>query len=339
MPLKYEDEVIAAVKKLAHSVNSDGKAADLSSLIDITSRLPLTNLESWESLLRWQFIRTEECSSSSFRWKFWSKPQPRPKPAPPLTWIDICNRDGFKREKALRSLSGAAPNSFFFALVTRRLNDWVPQVRCAARESLPAIAQASDPEHVVDVLCIILPHWNSWGRMEDADKQVILDTISLKKVAHALKLRIISTASGPMTSILAQTGRTAVLDSHLDEIAQKAIQPAVRAKAYRCQLEGKMVWFAGKKWQWTNKPYGKGRLQPILCERALSATKPFEEILQLAARDRSPIVRRVAGEMLIRELQRVGSEAKNLATMLASDSSPSVAERGRFVLKRLGSAM
>lgn len=246
MPLKYEDEVIAAVKKLAHSVNSDGKAADLSSLIDITSRLPLTNLESWESLLRWQFIRTEECSSSSFRWKFWSKPQPRPKPAPPLTWIDICNRDGFKREKALRSLSGAAPNSFFFALVTRRLNDWVPQVRCAARESLPAIAQASDPEHVVDVLCIILPHWNSWGRMEDADKQVILDTISLKKVAHALKLRIISTASGPMTSILAQTGRTAVLDSHLDEIAQKAIQPAVRAKAYRCQLEGKMVWFAGK---------------------------------------------------------------------------------------------
>ncbi len=337
MSLEYEHEVIAAVKKIVHSIHSNSKAADLSLLVDVTSRLSLTHLDHWERLLRCEFARPQERSTPPFRWKFWTKPQPRPQPTPPLTWIDVCSGDGFKREKALRVLSGAAPNSFFFALAARRLNDWVPQVRCAAREKLPLIAQYSDPEHVVDVLCLILSHWNSWGRMENADKQTVLDIISLEKVAHSLKSRIISAASGPMPSILAQAGRTTVLDPCLDEIARKAIQPSVRAKAYRYQLEEKMVWFAGKKWEWINKQYCKGRLQPILCERALSVAKPFEKILQLTARDRSSIVRRVAGEMLIRELERVGTEANRLATLLAADSSPSVAERGKFVLDRLDS--
>ena len=48
------------------------------------------------------------------------------------------------------------------------------------------------------------------------------------------------------------------------------------------------------------------------------------------------MVRRVAGEMLIRELKLIGAESIKLAELLASDSSPSVAERGRFALDRLG---
>lgn len=85
--------------------------------------------------------------------------------------MDICNADDFKRERALKTLSGGAPNSFLLALVVRKLNDWVPQVRASARDVLPLIAEASDPEIIVDVLFITLPYWDSWRRKEDVEKK------------------------------------------------------------------------------------------------------------------------------------------------------------------------
>jgi len=332
MPQKreHEDEVLSAVRQFARSVNVSRKVvADMSLLVDVTSRLSLKNLDVWERIIRWEFLNSLEVSKSP-KWKVWAQPTPF------LTWIDLCSGDGFKREKTLRSLSGAAPNSFFFAIAVRRLNDWVPQVREAARDKLLEIAKNSDPENVVDVLCATLPHWNSWGRMDDKDKQILLDITSIENVVLTLKSRFISSTSGPMSSILAQAGRTDKLDRYLNEIAKNAIQPSVRAKTYRCLLERKMTWFAGRKWTWTDKQYCKGRLEPILCERNLSVESPFIETLNLAARDRSPMVRRVAGEMLIRELKSIGAESIKIAELLASDPSSTVAERGRFVLDRLG---
>lgn len=324
-----EQQVVLAIKDFVNSINSVHKVvADMSSIVEATSQLPLSNLDYWEKLIRWEFSSSLEASTQP-KWKFWSK-QPML-----LTWIDLISWDGYKREKTLRTITGAAPNSFFFALAVRRLNDWVPQVREAARDKLPLIVQASDPVHVADALCVILPHWNSWGRMDDVDKQVLLKIISNKEVAEALKFKIISTTSGPMTSIFAQIGRTSALDEHLCEIAKNAIQPSVRAKAYRSQFEGKMVWLEGRKWAWTDIKYCKGRLKPILSERNLTVVSSFLKTLRMASIDRSPVVRRVAAEMLIRELETLGDESLRLANLFSSDESPSVAERGDFALKRL----
>jgi len=327
--MENKDKVLSAVRQFARSVNaSDKTVADMSLLADATSHLSLTNLDVWERLLRWEFSNALKTSTSSI-WKFWTKSTSS------LTWMDLCSENGFNRQKTLHSL-GAAPNSFFFALAVRRLNDWVPQVREAAREKIPEIAKNTDPEFVVDALCAILPHWHSWGRMEDRDKRTLMDISSTEKVANLLKSRIISATAGPMTSILAQVGRTETLDRYLFEIAKNSIQPSVRAKAYRSLLEKKMVWHAGQKWKWTDKQYCKGRFEPIVCERTLSIASPFIETLELAVKDRSPMVRRVAGEMLIRKLKIIGAESIKLAELLASDSSPSVAERGKFALDRLG---
>lgn len=326
---EFEDEVISAVRRLAQSINSGRNVfADMSSLVDATSRLPLSNLNYWERLIRWEYSEALQATTPS-KWKL------RSLPIPFLSWIDLCSGDGFKREKALRTLSGAAPNGFFFALAVRRLNDWVPQVRKAAREKLPVIAKESDREHVTDVLCVTLPHWNSWGRLEDADKQVVMEIISIEGVAQSLKSRIMSATTGPMTSILTQAGRTETLDRFLEEISKGAIQPSVRATAYRCQLKGKMVWLEGRKWEWTDIRYCKGRFKPILSERALSGVSPFFDTLKRAAADQSPMVRRVAGEMLIQNVKTIGTESIQLAELLASDPSPSVAERGKFALKSL----
>ena len=216
---EMEARVLSAVSEFVGSLNSgSGVVADMTGLVEATSHLPLSNLEYWERLIR-SGLYQAAANSKPAKWKFWTQPTPF------LTWIDLCSGDGFKRERTLRILSGRAPNRFFFAMAVRRLNDWVPQVRSAAREQLPSIAVASNPEDVVDVLCAVLPHWNSWGRSEDEGKQTLLAIASIDAVAHALKSRLISAAAGPLASVLAQVGRTSVLDAHLPQIANRAIQP------------------------------------------------------------------------------------------------------------------
>ncbi|MCD4483961.1 hypothetical protein LQR31_05665 [Chromobacterium vaccinii] len=322
----HEKELLSAIRQIPKTIPQTGTSSiNISILLTVTSNLPLTNLESIERTIRrgyYQILKT----STAFH------PSTSKIAYHPLTWLDLCHENGFQREKALRAPLGPAPNAIFFAIAMRRLNDWAPKVREAARERLPTISENTNPEFVADVLCATLPHWVSWGRIEEDDRQVLLSIVSIKKVAESLKTRILSTTSGPTASVLTQLGRRDVFDCHLEEIAKKALQPSVRAKAYRCLLEGKVTWCSGREWQWIDQRYRKGRFNPILCNRALTIEAPFLETLQSASIDRSPIVRRVAGEILIRNLGRLGDAALILAEQLASDSSPSLAERGRFIL-------
>ncbi len=326
-----EDEVKSAVKAFARIINSGSKVvvSDMSALIDVTSDLPLSSFDYWERLIRSEFsLALRETTPP--KWKIWSKPKER------LTWLDLVSWDGHKREKTLRTLSGAAPNTFFFSLAVRRLNDWVPQVRIAAREKLPEIARATDPEHVVEALCIALANWTSWGRIEDADKKVLFQMLCEESIAEAIRSKLISSPSGPMPSLFSQLGRTSVLDRYIEEIATLAIQPAVRAKAYRSLFEGRIAWIEGRKWEWTDIRYCARKLKPVVAERQIKVQTPLLDLLHNSAEDRSSIVRRVSAEILIRELLNLGNSAKTLADKFASDKSFPVAERGLFAKKKLG---
>jgi len=324
-----EGSVISAVKAFARSINSGNKVvADMSLLVEATSQLPLSNLDYWERLIRWEFSSALD-SSPHPKWKIFSKPSQL------LSWLDLISWDGRKREKTLRTISGPAPNSFFIALAIRRLNDWVPQVREAARQKLPLIVNASDPEYVVEAICSTLVHWNSWGRIKEQDKIALLKIISSKKTGNILKLKIINSTSGPMASLFSQVGRTDILDEYVNEIAENAVQPSVRAKAYRSQFEKRMVWIEGRKWEWSDIKYCEKRLVPIVAERKLYVTTPFIELLKRSSCDRSSIVRRVAAEFLIRELDNLGDKSLQFARVFALDKSPSVSERGKFALKKL----
>lgn len=327
--LQNENDVLTAVRRfLRSSIDHRDEAEAMSSVVEVTSHLSLTNLEVWEGKLRMELWEIDRFPPS--RWKFWSISRRS------VSWLDLCNGDGFRRELAFRALSERAPNGFFLTLALRRLNDWVPEVRAAAREHLPMIVERSDPNYVVDALWTTLSHFSTWARIGDAGRQVLVDLISLGDLAVALKSRIVSATSGPTATILAQIGRTPILDRWLDEIATSAIQPAVRAKAYRSQLKRRIVWVVGRRWVWTELKWCKGRFEPVLGERPLSPDRPFVEILRMALVDRSPFVRRLAGEFLIQQLSAIGDESVELAESLASDPSPSVAERGRFALAQLG---
>ena len=300
----------------------------MSSLAHATSRLPLARFDYWERLIRREFFTALDDRLYQ-KWSF------RGTSSRMLTWLDLISDDGYEREKTLRTISGPAPNAFFFSLALRRLNDWVPQVREAARSGLPMLAGETRPDHVVDALCIALANWSSWGRAESADKRVLLDIAARRDIAGALKDRLISSTFGPMPTLFAQLGRIPVLDDFLGEIAEKAKQPAVRARAYRSQFEGRMVWIEGREWEWIDVRYCEGRLKAVVAERKLDTSASTMALLRKSAQDRSSLVRRVAAEFLIRDLEKIGNEARSLAEQFASDPSGPVSERGRFALRRL----
>lgn len=326
-----QQEIIESVKKaLTFDIQYHRMRPDISKFITATSKLSLKGLDDWERLIRAEM-------SYSLRQYNQNQSDNGFQQVGSLRWMDIFSADGFRRERALRTLSGGAPNSFLSALVVRKLNDWVPQVRAAARDALPLVAEKSDPEFIVDALFKILPYWDSWGRMGDIEKEALMKVILMDKVTNALKKRLLTSSSGPVATIFVQAGRTAALDKFLPEISEKSVQPSLRAKAYRCQFENKFVWAEGMTWQWIDKVYGIRRRIPALKERVIPSTRSFIDNLRMATTDRSPMVRRIAGEMLIKELGSIGDEAFELANILAADISQSVAERGRYALADLKS--
>ncbi|WP_278537998.1 hypothetical protein [Delftia acidovorans] len=281
---------------------------------------------------------------------------------PGTAWIALCSGSGFDREHALRAvLAGPAATTlwalmlkgwlprvgratsevvppvsvFVLALAVRRLNDWVPQVRSAARQCLPALATAAGSEKTGEAFRAVLPFWTEWGRLEAVDRQVLDQLLEQPGVADGIRHMVISGTSGPMAELLAQVSRTAVLDAHWNTIARDAIQPAVRARAYRALLMGKVLWLQERRWRWIHKGLYLGRMEAVFGQRHLDVAVPFLEALASAASDRSAYVRREAAEALSREMKALGGTALPIALQLAADPVPSIAQRGRYVLERL----
>lgn len=330
--LYHEEAIQAAVHHWLDSRPGGAEAEQaMAVLLSRTAQVPLTHLDSWERMIRRE-LETAERRAQTSAWQTWRKPARFP------SWLDLCSCNGFERERFLRAVSGGAPNRFFFVLALRRLNDWVPEVRAAARECLPELARHTAAGQVVDAIWVTFPLSASWGRMEAADRTVLVELLGIEEVAIALKSAIVAASSGPASSVLMQAGRSAALDPWLAEIARMAVVPSVRARAWRCLLESRMTWIVGRKWVWTDLKWCKGRFEPVVEQRPLSVTSELVDQVEQASRDPSPLVRRVAGEMLIRHLDKLGIEADAIARRLAGDRSRSVSERGRFALARLESA-
>jgi hypothetical protein len=318
-----------AIRRLLTAGVTAGEAADLMARVaSETKLLPLRRMEVWELAIRDE-VRAAETGATESSWRFWASPR-RASP-----WIELCSHDGRKREAALRAAAGGAPSAFVFALALRRLNDWVPQVRSAARETLPALASRSEPQDVASALWNLLEHWSTWGRMERADREAASAMTSIPSVSLALKWQIMNATAGPAAHVLSQCARSATFDAWIEEFAHGAVQPVVRARAFRWMFLGRISWVVGHKWKWTDVAYCKGELEPILESRELPSTRPFMLTLEAAMADRSPVVRRVGAEFLIRELASLGENALPLAQRAACDTSPSVAERGNFALRQL----
>ncbi|MEQ3512265.1 hypothetical protein ABMY35_02685 [Pseudoalteromonas sp. BZB3] len=300
----------------------------LSAVINITVLIPLKNIDFWERHIRFLHDKVSEPRGGRFwgaiRWK-----------QPSISVLDLCSWDGHRREYALKAANTGLPNSFFVILFLRRLNDWVPQVRDAARGTLETAINNTDPNEVAKALIYVFQHWTSWQRINEQSKELLLCVLYNDEVFNKVKELLIKENAGPLSRILTQIGRIDILDSHLAEIAKCSVQPALRAKAFRFLLEKKVSWYHGREWVWTDKRYGEGKLKPVIKTRSLTVEPLLSQLIEEAAHDPSSIVRRVSAEMLIGNLDSLDGRAYHLAKYFSRDTSKAVSERGKFALKKL----
>lgn len=323
----FLEQVVSSVRDLANAkpLIEDDPAAS-SRFFAATSSLPISDLGFWERTIRHELSWAVDRRSS---YNLWVNKRPHG------PWLNLFDGDGFRREEALDAISQGAPNAFLFAILLRRLNDWVPQVRAAARRSIDRTAHDTENTFIVEALWGTLPHLYSWGRWREPDKEALVDLVGVNGVPELLASRIIRSPSGPAASILSQAARRPAIDEYLIRIARQSIQPAVRARAYKIVLGEQANWLEGRKWVWTDKYWGKGRYEPVLGTRRVCIDMDQLQMLRDASKDRSPAVRRIAGATVIARLAELGKEALPLAKHLAADSHPSIAERGRFALDRI----
>ena len=248
-------------------------------------------------------------------------------------WYDLLSGDGFRRERFLLEVNEGAPSAFLLAMFLRRLNDWVPQVRKAALQAAENVLDRTDPDIVGEVLWSILSVRNSWKRMR-GDESAVLDAgFERPSITPYLVRRLLSETSGPTARVLQQACRGASLDPYLPRLAEAALQPAVRALAYRMLMEQRATWPDGWKWRWTDKSLGERIRERQIAERPLSMDVDLPELLLAAANDPSAAVRRMAAAVLMSHRHDLGDFATVLAEKLATDPYPSIADRGRFILE------
>lgn len=322
-----EEELVTSVQSLANGRSLlEGKSETSSHFLEATSQLPVSNLGYWERTIRNELAWTVGRRISLNAWS-------RKKLSTP--WLNLFNESGNQREEALDAITEGASSAFLFAIMLRRLNDWVPEVRQAARESIKRIALRTEAEVVVDALWGTLPYLHSWGRWHEREEEALVELVCLGNISELLAARIVQSSSGPAATVLSQAARAPAIDRFLTNIAHHSIQPAVRAKAYKIVLDEQASWLEGRKWVWKDKYWGKGRYEPVLGTRMLSVNADRLSLLRDAATDKSPAVRRIAGATLIAKLAELGEEALPLAKLLAADDYPSIAERGQFALDRI----
>lgn len=293
-----EQRIALSIKNFVNSKST----SCFEEVISTTSELTLGRMEYWERFVRKQYDQALT-NSSSRHWLFWRNNNPS------ITLLDLASWDGLRRERALKSVNSDLPNRFFMALAIRRLNDWVPQVRLAASKLMSQLLAHPDPASVADVIFFTFCHWSSWQRIDDTDRNAVFNVLANPRITEYFISILINSSAGPLVSVLSELGRSSVIDNQLEEIARQAVQPWVRAKAYRSLLERRITWVEGRKWQWTDRRYNEGKMIAVVVDRELTITVPFLSTLYTAANDRSSIVRRVAAEMLIKNLESVGIES------------------------------
>lgn len=313
----------------------------MASLHRLTAGLELRHEAFWEHCIRVGLRTAANARRADHSWRSRIKLILRsvPKTCRSLDWIDLAHPNGYVRERALKGLNGGAANSLMFCLALRRLNDWVPQVRLAARMALQKMAGATPATYVVDALCVMFPTALTWGRMAKDDSDALVDLLRIEHVGDEMLSRIMNSPSGPMAETLSQAMRVPLFDTRLDEVAARAVQPAVRARAQRALLRRQATWLEGKRWKWTDVRYGEGRLEKVHGTRPISDPLPVPFLLDKALSDRSVIVRRVAAEHILMTPDAWGARTEDLALRLIADPSPSIAERGHFLLKRVKSSL
>jgi hypothetical protein len=248
---------------------------------------------------------------------------------PDYAWLFLFYPSGHVREAALDTIKDPPTSVFFSAALAWRLNDWAEPVRRAAKRCADRILQLTAADVAAGVALYLLDRHLVWGRWNDEAK-VFDDMFEREEVMAGLAAQFKQRATGPMASCLRLALRYESFDEHLPGLAAAAIQPSVRALAYRSLISGKAVWPTGYEWMWIDKVYGIRRRVPKLETREIQRSVPVSAIAAEAIRDKSVLVRRIAADALMSVRAHVPVDDALIAC-LEQDQSATAKSRADFL--------
>lgn len=252
---------------------------------------------------------------------------------PGLTRIELLflfHRSGWMREAALKQLDEPLNSAFWVAAVAHRLNDWVPQVREAAVDCAERCFRKTEPAIFAEAAVLLLARRQLWGRWGEREIRTLDTTLARRDITDCLASRIMLSTTGPMAQVMRLALRQPEMERHLPQLAKRAVLPAVRAAAAQVLLFGEVTWHDGSERKWIDKSLGVLRRVPRVKRRTLEQIRELEPVVDRAAGDPSPVVRRVAADALIRHSHRL-TNFDSIRHRLANDRAPSIRERIDFL--------
>jgi hypothetical protein len=251
-----------------------------------------------------------------------------------LAKIFMFHGSGHVRQAALDSLDEPPETSFFFAAIVWRLNDWVPEVRAAARRAADRIFPATNAEVIVGANAILLGRTFSWGRWGQDDQVVVDRILERADVVARLARRFEIEVVGPLGTQLKYTLRGAKLDSYLHALSRSARHPGVRAVALEALLRRRASWRSGFRKEWIDKRFGLTRRVPVYTERPLTERIPSHLLIMQGLADKSALVRLRAADAVIEQRQTFPGLIE-VIERLGRDKARSIRERAAFLKRKL----
>lgn len=147
---------------------------------------------------------------------------------------------GHVRESAVRNVERVT-GPFAIALLTQRLNDWVPQVRGAAEVKLAALLPTLRPS-VVAACIETLWRFDEVGRASITGRALVRALREKADEVIGARDWLFQFEGDRAVGLLHGLLRTGAADEHMVRIAQAHRHPRVRALAARAVLEGVYAW-------------------------------------------------------------------------------------------------
>lgn len=255
--------------------------------------------------------------------------------SPELAHLYVFHADGFVRGAAIRALSAPPASAFEIAAIALRLNDWVAQVRQAARDYAERTFASITPDVVAAAAEHLLTQMEVRRRWSAEDRDILTALFERADAVAAMSKRLMETRSGPAARHTRQLLRNPAIDTYLPALAASSHLTSVRAVALDALIMRRARWIAGFERQWIDKRYGRSRRVPAFAERGIAHELDVEALVAKAARDRATAIRKVACAWLIARMDTLSPVMRGLVAELADDTTPSIRERARFIRSHL----
>lgn len=252
---------------------------------------------------------------------------------PRLAHLYVFHGSGYARQAALNAWNGPPDSPLFLAAIAGRLNDWVPEVRTAAKRCAERWFPRASPEGVAGAFEHLIERQDVLGRWSRDESQLVEDMLYRKDVLEIVADQLLLRLSGPAQRTLRYALRRPGLDAALPRLAVDAALPDVRAVALKTLIDQRATWISRFEMQWVDKRYGSARRVPVTAERDVGHDIDIQQLLRSFAGDRATLVRKTVASALIDRLDNALSSDFEIARQLAHDKSPAVASKALYFLE------